>query len=815
MYIRQNCIVVISLIVIVLTPIQAISEQSTQWRLPEGAKARLGKGLINDISYSPDGKTLAVASSIGVWIYDAQTGEELDLLTGQKAWVLGVVFSPDGKQLASHGQGYHNSFYVYDTQTWMIQHTLTHDEDRYFISSVVFSPDGLVLASCGSLDNTINLWDSKTGRRIGTLKHNPKGSPSARDLTFSPDGETLISQSTDKIIFWDIKTLTSLQTLSVPTNRSLYSMALSPNGKLLAGYSSNKRESFIYFWDVNTGRLQRTIEAPESWGLRFSSDGENLLSASYNDPVHVWDVKTGRLVDTFYAGESRGVAQGIRGWAFTPDGETLALASYAGYVELWDAKTFRLLHATNITRHADTCNSVAFSSDGKMIASGHGDARVRLWDADTGDFKRELIGHRSNVVSVAFSPTENRLASGSYDRTIRLWEYNKTTISFGGFGGGAVINTGHKGVINAIAFSPNGKMLASGSSDGTTRLWDVNTGAHLRTFPPMDSVIVESVAFSPDGEKLASGGLFDIHLWDVNTGRLIHNLNREYYSLGGQSIAFSPNGKMIAGIFEADLSEWDRGDRPPPGDGIGLWDVDTGKLLRRIRTGRTWSIAIHPNGKTIVSSGGFYDMETGGHLHTYKGGSRSLAFTPDGETLASGGYDGTVLLWDITPTGAPVSPARDASGNTLSVDVNGDGDVNVLDMVLVANAFGKSDPDVNSDGDVNVLDMVLVANAMKDRESNVAAREIFFKNHIQPILAERCAISGCHAAPGVAGLDLSKYDTFKKGGANGPAFVAGNGKGSLIVKRIDGGGMPPGGPPLTTDQILFFIYWIDQGAANN
>ena len=92
---------------------------------------------------------------------------------------------------------------------------------------------------------------------------------------------------------------------------------------------------------------------------------------------------------------------------------------------------------------------------------------------------------------------------------------------------------------------------------------------------------------------------------------------------------------------------------------------------------------------------------------------------------------------------------------------------------------------------------------------------VSFKDDVQPILAERCAVPGCHAAPGVAGLDLSKYDTFKKGGNGGPAFVAGNGNGSLVVKRIDGGGMPPGGPPLDADQVQLFIDWIDEGAENN
>ena len=90
-----------------------------------------------------------------------------------------------------------------------------------------------------------------------------------------------------------------------------------------------------------------------------------------------------------------------------------------------------------------------------------------------------------------------------------------------------------------------------------------------------------------------------------------------------------------------------------------------------------------------------------------------------------------------------------------------------------------------------------------------------FKDDIQPILAERCAVPGCHAAPGAAGLDLTTYDTFKKGGNTGPGFIAGDGKGSHVVKRIDGGGMPPIPPPLNAAQVKLFIDWIDEGAQNN
>ena len=94
--------------------------------------------------------------------------------------------------------------------------------------------------------------------------------------------------------------------------------------------------------------------------------------------------------------------------------------------------------------------------------------------------------------------------------------------------------------------------------------------------------------------------------------------------------------------------------------------------------------------------------------------------------------------------------------------------------------------------------------------------KVSFKDDIQPILAERCTIPGCHAAPGVGGLNLSQYDTLKKGGNSGVAFAAGNGNGSLVVKRIDGGGMPPiENWRLTEEQIQLFIDWIDEGAKNN
>ncbi|MDE0018078.1 MAG: WD40 repeat domain-containing protein [Candidatus Poribacteria bacterium] len=169
-----------------------------QWSLPEGAKARLGKGRISDVVYSPDGTRLAVASGIGIWLYDAQTGEELDLLTGDYTHILlSVAFSPDGLTLASGSRD--NTIHLWDAATGNHLRTLIgHTKD---VTSVAFSPDGNILASA-STDDTIHLWSVATGKYLRTLTGHTKDVTS---VAFSPDGSMLASASTDgTLLLWEL-----------------------------------------------------------------------------------------------------------------------------------------------------------------------------------------------------------------------------------------------------------------------------------------------------------------------------------------------------------------------------------------------------------------------------------------------------------------------------------------------------------------------------------------------------------------------------------------------------------------------------------
>lgn len=174
-------------------------QDSLQLPLPEGAKARLGKGGIHEIKYSPDGATLAVASSIGIWLYDAESGEERSLLTDHTNKVNSMAFSPDGQKIASIGDWNDDTIRLWDVGIGQQLKTLTgHTDD---VNSVSFSPDGNTLAS-GSNDDTVRLWGAATGREILTLIGH---ADDVNSVSFSPDGNTLASGSEDgTVLLWEL-----------------------------------------------------------------------------------------------------------------------------------------------------------------------------------------------------------------------------------------------------------------------------------------------------------------------------------------------------------------------------------------------------------------------------------------------------------------------------------------------------------------------------------------------------------------------------------------------------------------------------------
>jgi WD40 repeat protein len=234
------------------------------------------------------------------------------------------------------------------------------------------------------------------------------------------------------------------------------------------------------------------------------------------------------------------------------------------------------------------------------------------------------IGQTGAVYEVAFSPDGAWVASAGGD-AIKLWDVPTGTLRR--------TLTGHRGIVYSVALSPDGKTLASGGEDTTVRLWDAQTGAVRRTLTG-HTAGVRAVAFSPDGKLVASAGAdAAVKLWDAQTGALLRTLTGSAPVL---SLAFSADGQTLV-----------TGER---GSAVKLWDVPAGALRRKLTlTGRTplgRSVALSPDGKMLASGGGdarrsgevvLWDAQTGAVRRRLTGHMTpviSVTFAPDGTTLA-------------------------------------------------------------------------------------------------------------------------------------------------------------------------------------
>ena len=213
-----------------------------------------------------------------------------------------------------------------------------------------------------------------------------------------------------------------------------------------------------------------------------------------------------------------------------------------------------------------------------------------------------------------------------------------------------VVQTGHSSSVSSVAFSPDGKLLASGSNDNTMKLWDVATGRELRTFTG-HSRGVNSVAFGPDGKLLASGSDDKtVRLWEAATGHLLRTLTGHSKSI--TSVAFSPDGKTLVSA-----SGFDSGNPSP--DPIRLWEVATGLELRTLRHSEgiqgVNAVAFSADGNIIASGSDdgtiqLWQTITGRELRTLRGHSAavlSVVFSRDSKRLASGSEDKMTKIWDL------------------------------------------------------------------------------------------------------------------------------------------------------------------------
>ena len=586
----------------------------------------------------------------------------------------------------------------------------TLEGHTYYVNNFVFSPDGSTLASWDS-DKKIRLWDVTTGKQKTTLEGNWDD---VLSVVFAPDGLTLVSRisNDDTLTLWDVATRKRKATLQGHTNM-VYSVAFSPDGRTLASGSWDRT---VRLWDANTGAHKTTLE---------------------------------------------GHTDGVLSIAFSPDGQTLASGSREDTIRLWDVAMGQLKVIPEV--HTPFVWSVAFSPDGLTLASGG--TTTRLWDANTGAHKTTLEGHLRAVNSMVFSPDGLTLASGSDDNTIRLW--NVAT-------GKSKATLRHSYDVSRVVFSPDGLTLAS-ESGGIIRLWDLSPLPHVHIIPYSVECPAIGKQFSINvsiAEGKNVGGYQCTVAFDATALRYIESANGDYLSPGAFFVPPVVSGNKVT-LGATSLAGVSSGDGTLATVTFEVVDVKASQLILsnviltnsdgkhllnvtsdgRVAPSLSLSSAIvsfTPSSVLSPAIGGrlVFNVDIAGGQSVadfqltfdYDRSALEYISSSRGNYLAGGVGNGDGTLSTVTfevlkvkassvgisgylvaPNGLRSIPTFESASVIVPLfgDVNRDGVVNILDLVLVASSFGQSvredgNPaaDVNEDGIVNIVDLVKVAGAI-------------------------------------------------------------------------------------------------------
>ncbi|MGD9923644.1 MAG: caspase family protein [Pseudorhodoplanes sp.] len=569
---------------------------------------------VRGVGFAPDGKRILTAGSDGaIKLWDAATARVITTFIGHGAVSLNkyaMAFSSDGSRLVSASLD--DSIRVWDVASGrmiksvdtkhLAMHRIFREYRRQPLQEVTISPDGeRVLTSSGyfgqedfairlwdvsagsvvrefrqhskritsvtssadmavivsaSEDNTMIIWDGRTGRPVHTVPH--RGGWSL-GVALSFDGRTAFTSDDRQIAVWDTASGTLLREFKIP---NVARLAVAREGG--TGFAMNYLSSLISF-DLVSGAIksERTV-AKSLEAARFSDDGLTFTTGATDDRIRRWDAASGQLEQIVghsyrhmsYAGSGPHVvgddaADGqklfkifdvttgglvrsltgsnyVGGLAISADGRRIASIAGGKALSFWDAASGRLVR--NVTASKEDFESIAMSRDGKFVLSATNPlppfgaplngpkpppprGKLELWDFATGRLVRAFSGHQTGIWSIAFSNDGKRIVSGNSNGLAYLWDAST----------GRLLHTftGHRDSVFSVALSANGDRTVTGGMDSSVKLWDSTSGRLLRTFEGHKGW-VSGVGLSPDGRRILSASWDGTaRIWNAATGELL------------------------------------------------------------------------------------------------------------------------------------------------------------------------------------------------------------------------------------------------------------------------------------------------------
>ena len=687
-------------------PMDADGDNIATWALPEGAVARLGQGEVETIAFSPDGHYLAVGTSVGLWLYAAETMAPVALCDTERG-VFGVTFSPNGKWIAT--SDWDGLIKVWDIQQGLC---VTRIETEW--NNFTFSSNSQRLATSDSATGTVNLWHPETGELLEKFSCEPEKGGRSMPIAFLPDTDLVAStrrEDTDSdaesIIVWDIKSNNKTACLTGHPS-SIDSLCFSPCGRFLA--SGGREDGTVHMWDIVSEQQIKTYSGYGTSRMIPSYSLEGVLRAtaiSYNEQsgdvtMTVLDMPSG---DKLYAAEEN-IGYGAVNFS---KGSRLAHQCGDGSIKVWhlgnpDAKK-------SDYQPVSFSNFIAFSADGKTLVAehrragrlySHGD--VLFWDLASKCPNRAIETEPVGTEQFFYTTSDGKSHVVSLDNgTVRLWEVGEHNVLIAEF-------AGHQKRWKRAALTPTRDRLACMDEEGTLIAWDIQTMDELCQFTHLHERFPDAepggLEFSPDGQLLLSETDHQpsVRLWDVENGEEV----REFPSgeIGGimglwDYRGFSPCGSFLA-CTEARTEErsaneticlWDVKQKEilmtspfrhawryayspcssylvwggDPEEGLLLWDLKRREIYRRIPLQKECcvphSLIFSPCGEYLAYGSHWkqglekvpiclWEVATGKHIVTFWGhvsDIQAVAFSPNNELLASASFDGSILLWDLTP----------------------------------------------------------------------------------------------------------------------------------------------------------------------